>query len=151
MRQALLTKWLEALRSGKFKQTQMTLMQRSPSKHASSFCCLGVLCRVAGLNISTVARQQAEEASLDEPGGFLSTKALERVGLTEEQMYKLSSLNDQDRLTFVQIADAIERNPSEYVTFDPADLPVQPGEPVPADTTDMQQVAPGTVRANETA
>ena len=38
----LKAKWLEALRSGKYEQTQGTL------RDGDAFCCLGVLCDLTG-------------------------------------------------------------------------------------------------------
>lgn len=42
----LKTKWIAALRSGEYKQATSQLQK------GDSFCCLGVLCKVAGLEIS---------------------------------------------------------------------------------------------------
>ena len=41
---ALKKAWVEALRSGKYKQGRLALYD----KHNESYCCLGVLCKVAG-------------------------------------------------------------------------------------------------------
>lgn len=43
MKKRVLTKWLKALRSGKYKQGRGALCQIS-KKGTKSFCCLGVLC-----------------------------------------------------------------------------------------------------------
>jgi len=43
MKKRVLTKWLKALRSGKYKQGRGALCQID-KKGAESFCCLGVLC-----------------------------------------------------------------------------------------------------------
>lgn len=48
--------WLQALRSGNFKQTKRTL-----SDGAGGFCCLGVLCEVKGLQKKVV--EDASSAS----------------------------------------------------------------------------------------
>ena len=45
LKQKTLKAWIKALRSGKYKQTYSVL---SDSK--ARYCCLGVLCEVAGLN-----------------------------------------------------------------------------------------------------
>ena len=43
MKKRVLTKWLKALRSGKYKQGRGALCQID-KKGTESFCCLGVLC-----------------------------------------------------------------------------------------------------------
>jgi hypothetical protein len=46
MKSSLKKKWLKALRGGKYRQAQMQL------RDGGAYCCLGVLCRVAGIPIS---------------------------------------------------------------------------------------------------
>lgn len=47
MKPEIKTKWLEALRSGKYKQTQKYLKVKKED-NTCSYCCLGVLCELAG-------------------------------------------------------------------------------------------------------
>lgn len=89
-------KWVEALRSGHFKQGKGSMHWA----HKNTYCCLGVLCKINNLNISyEVVRN--------------------RIGLTEDQIQKCIDLNDNrnDRLgneignkSFEFIADFIEEN-----------------------------------------
>ena len=89
--------WLEALRSGKYKQTTGQL------GYNGGFCCLGVLCEVTEMpyehqdtclpkNIMSAAGLQSDDPQLNYDGKVIS----------------LSHLNDDENLTFAQIADLIE-------------------------------------------
>jgi len=86
----LKAKWVEALRSGEYKQTT-EVFQRD-----GGFCCLGVLCDVAG-----------KPALLDDEGGnwaFVDTEA----GLASVS-WRLATMNDEGA-SFAEIADYIEQN-----------------------------------------
>jgi hypothetical protein len=80
--------WLDALRSGKYKQIQHTL------RNDSGYCCLGVAAHVLGMNDETV--QAAYEA------------AQEKMALSRDEFWNLIRFNDELNLTFPQIADKIE-------------------------------------------
>jgi len=82
----LKAKWVEALRSGKFAQTQLEL------HNGSGHCCLGVLCRVAQIDIG------------DTEGAY--RKVEEIVG----NYGPFVKLNDTDEKSFPEIADYIEAN-----------------------------------------
>lgn len=82
----LKAKWVEALRSGKYRQGRSTL------KHSGSFCCLGVLCDVADIAV--------DDADVAYP-------ALEKLTGGYGEFVKL---NDIDEKTFPEIADFIEVN-----------------------------------------
>ena len=88
----LKAKWVEALRSGDFKQTTEGYF-----KHGKSFCCLGVLCVVAG-----------EPPVLEEnkSGNWLFVD--NEAGLSDVSM-RLASMND-DGASFADLADYIETN-----------------------------------------
>lgn len=111
MTKKLIEKWVKALRSGKYKQGQMEL--RNPV--TDSYCCLGVLCEVAGL--------PRKDFDLHSTYGVGSTCDLEhkldRAALgvrTDDCRFKTKSgrlmslvtLNDSGK-TFKQIALYIER------------------------------------------
>jgi hypothetical protein len=98
----LKAKWVEALRSGKYKQTTEGFF-----KYEGRFCCLGVLCVVAG-----------QPALLDNDGGnwpFVDNEA----GLDGISML-LATMNDEGS-SFPDIADWIEANI-------PGDQPLAQGE-----------------------
>lgn len=85
-------KWVEALRSGRYKQG--TEMLRSLD---DEFCCLGVLCEVAGLKAGKTDDMYEYEGS--------AARAPLRFAVDQ---YELIELND--RMPFSEIADWIEAN-----------------------------------------
>lgn len=99
------TKWLEALRSGKYKQGQKTLQQ------GDRFCCLGVLCDVMGV-------EKAKFGDDDNPGyafegsatALIPSGPADRAGLVEGTQWALVDLNDNKGKSFAEIADWIEAN-----------------------------------------
>ena len=90
---AVRARWVEALRSGEFKQGFCQLA--TPTGH----CCLGVLCEV-------VAGDKPGSWRLwdSEPPRWISEKA----GLTGREIELLQRRNDNWRWTFSAIADQIE-------------------------------------------
>lgn len=101
----LKAKWLEALRSGRYDQATGQL------RREGSFCCLGVLCDVADhdawdsdeWNHGTGEDEELETAEL--PDGFRNW-----VNISTLTMAQLISMNDDQRMSFAEIADFIERN-----------------------------------------
>lgn len=90
MEAELKSKWVEALRSGKYEQGRASL--RSGGK----YCCLGVLCAVAGLEIST------DGENVD--GGY---GPITELGVRTDTLWWM---NDQEKKSFTEIADYIEKN-----------------------------------------
>ncbi len=90
-------KWIAALRSGEYEQTQGTLHK------SNAFCCLGVACMAVGY----------DDPSEVESIGFISVAA-DKIpqmlhgdcGVPEV----LSVMNDDDGKSFAEIADWIEAN-----------------------------------------
>lgn len=116
MDRRLKAKWLAALRSRKFKQGKGSLHQREFSETSDKiderFCCLGVLCKVAGLEprhpvhvgaVSYVFAKRDSSASL--PANFR-----DKIGITDDQQDTLISMNDDENAKFYQIARWIERS-----------------------------------------
>lgn len=99
MNQEIKQKWVEALRSGKYKQGKRVL--RSGDK----FCCLGVLCEVVGIdyngNLPYLPSDVMKLAGLDCKNPIVSYS---REEIT------LASLNDDLNFSFHSIAEVIERN-----------------------------------------
>jgi len=91
MNQEVKAKWVEALRSGKYKQGRKTL------KHAGRYCCLGVLCEVAGEPIERFHNN-------------LNNPFMERVGFPWGQHGVLIEMNDTKKKSFAEIADYVEQN-----------------------------------------
>jgi hypothetical protein len=102
--QVLKAKWVEALRSGEYKQTRNYLQDEY------GFCCLGVLCEVMGLentedDILDITRYYYEgdyNISLF-PGNLGSDLEIDHDEGT------LVNMNDNGK-TFSEIADWIEKN-----------------------------------------
>lgn len=88
----LKTKWVEALRSGKFKQIRGNLYEKDGN------CCLGVLCVVSGMPNDNRLNDvhYTDELTNGLLGGFPSDT--------------LWQLNDRDRKPFPEIADFIEKH-----------------------------------------
>lgn len=124
----LVGKWVETLRSGQYTQTTGQLGEVDGDGNAS-YCCLGVLCEVVrqdGLNLSRVAED--DSILFNSCESMPPEVVLEYVGVPEwsvtvpaDQLpdyladeyedgreMELSSLNDDYRWDFNQIADAIE-------------------------------------------
>ena len=106
--------WVEALRSGKYKQGQGVL--RSADDH---YCCLGVLCDLAGVEWNT-----GYTGNYHAGVGQFATAPFEVtdfVGLANEAGSfgaggdGLATRNDSGA-TFEEIADLIERNPPGLFT-----------------------------------
>jgi hypothetical protein len=107
MEQALKDKWIAALRSGKYPQTSQFL------RTSKGYCCLGVLCDVAG-----------EQQYTDPLGEYRMMDALVEIklGLAEStnDLYltssSLAAMNDGNKeqgippKSFLEIADWIESN-----------------------------------------
>lgn len=99
MREGAKTKWLKALRSGKYKQGDGVLYREvyvgDDDKAQAQFCCLGVYGRC-------VSKLKLEEI---EGRDYLSETAIPRT-----VQNNLSNMNDIKNLSFKRIANWIERN-----------------------------------------
>lgn len=91
MDKKLKAKWVKALRSGKFKQCHDAYYNGKRGMHAA-YCCLGVLDRI-------------DQGSKVREWGASETKAG-----PSEQVKELIYLNDNEKKTFKEIADHIEKN-----------------------------------------
>lgn len=108
---ALKAKWVEALRSERFKQAYSSLVDMD-ERGSRSFCCLGVLCEVAGASWDEIEYERGRLNGAQvrsKKGSFLSDEVLEIVGLDDDTQRKLASLNDGGS-RFPEIADYIEAN-----------------------------------------
>lgn len=94
MNKTIKKKWLTALRSGKYKQAYGQL------KLGDCYCCLGVLCVVAGIKISEYGDDEIE-------GDYTNIyKALKNKDMAST----LWRMNDTENKTFSEIANYIEVN-----------------------------------------
>lgn len=125
-------KWVEALRSGEFKQTTSYLHWKEEGK--SSFCCLGVACELAlrdGVKLlvtSADIEDSSEEgavsydteydslpASVVEWLGIIDWIGTLPTGLTKLDELSLATLNDNGK-NFNEIADIIEKYADDLFT-----------------------------------
>jgi hypothetical protein len=123
MNQELKAKWVEALRSGEYKQTTGELHDRA----TDSYCCLGVLCRVVGAEFGDVMEHNEDDGEwvshdyVPHIGGKvlaadeeLKASVCEEFGIPDQTV--LISMNDGNEKeeirshTFSEIANFIEKN-----------------------------------------
>lgn len=123
MNQQIKKLWIDALRSGEFRQGKSRLRSS-----IDKFCCLGVLCelhrREKGLDWSNQGYDDSSHFSYDSEASFLSEEMIEWAGLKSknpsvkisDRITLLSTLNDGgsdkigtiEPLPFNKIADLIE-------------------------------------------
>lgn len=105
--------WLDALRSGRFKQGRGMLDSgRLDYPPTHSYCPLGVLCRVAGVRFTVrgVPRRLRVNGKLVSLASrsILYDEGRAFFGLSEMAMNRLIKLNDDREKSFAEIADWIE-------------------------------------------
>ena len=106
MEVALKAKWVEALKSKKFEQGQGSLHKVGPTD-IHKFCCLGVLCEVAGIK----SEATSDFYSYDGNQSVLTKKLRDQLGLDTIDTDQLITMNDgPNSRTFAHIASWIERN-----------------------------------------
>jgi hypothetical protein len=102
MDKKLKAKWVDALRSGKFKQGAGVLRDQ-----AGGFCCLGVLCEVVNPKLWVEgdygAWFHANEELMPDPS------ILQKARVDYDDAERLASLNDNGK-SFEEIAAHIEAN-----------------------------------------
>lgn len=107
MQPELKKKWVEALRSGEYRQGRDRLYDATTGSH----CCLGVLAEVCEF-----PRDDAKHNGYYSFGGFVLVSSLgpinSVVGLNNLETSKLIDMNDSGR-SFNSIADWIEENVNE--------------------------------------
>jgi hypothetical protein len=138
----LQTKWLEALESGEWMQTT-DVLKRPNAEGKYSYCCLGVLCELAGLewretrglgqcncescsalkshkfvfgnsaNNGSLPEGFAETVGLRNNAGAFANKVPMKYGGLAPD---LASLNDTFGYTFKQIAEVIRADPENVFT-----------------------------------
>lgn len=94
-------KWIAALESGKYRQTTEYLCQSENKKR--TYCCLGVLCEVAGV-------PREKDYSYDGRYDVLSSKLLARFDLSHRDQDILTDMNDEQGASFKEIAIHIKEN-----------------------------------------
>jgi hypothetical protein len=123
MKEDVKNKWVEALRSRKYKQGQGLL------KCQNTFCCLGVLCDISGLGEWNIPDSANPDDYCNVTMGYVPTDdpcctqsqvlphtVARWAGIKSENgdyrvddvWYSLTELNDDRGMTFSEIADIIE-------------------------------------------
>jgi len=102
MNQCMKKRWVEALRSGKYKQGS-SFLQKS-----GSYCCLGVLADIE-TDGDWVWNEDEQAWEINERVDFLCDDLCSKAKLTDDTQYALGTLNDRGA-TFEEIADWIEEN-----------------------------------------
>lgn len=108
MDKALKAKWLEALRSGRYKQGKSRLRNNK-----DEFCCLGVLCDISGQGQWKLADDKTTYYYCKEKkNGYhcLPPFMEEFSGIGAGTLEDLMGLNDIDELSFPEIAEWIEES-----------------------------------------
>lgn len=112
--------WLEALRSGEFRQGTGYLCQNDPNDEKEDsplyFCCLGVACeKVLGLTRESMSKDGVwryetggEYPYIDTEFCFEQRNAL---GLSDDNVSALIEMNDAQCASFEEIANFIETLP----------------------------------------
>ena len=94
-------KWIEALRSGEYKQGRGYLIDMD----RETYCCLGVACAISGGNFST-----AGEGQYPSPDNFGVPVLLRgKNDLTTKLAYMNDGIDTRDH-SFSEIADWIQEN-----------------------------------------
>lgn len=104
MEKAVKDKWLEALRSGEYRQTQEVLCDQH------GMCCLGVLLHVNDMLVPMGGSGDSDlKADISDTWSyeFPTDESLEKLGLDEKLAKYLAEENDNGT-TFRAIADLIE-------------------------------------------
>lgn len=97
------TKWIKALRSGKYHQGREKLIQ-TDGYGDPQYCCLGVLCSVMGKTDKQIRTMR----NGGDRNQLLSTPFAESLGIDFETQEHLASRNDNGE-TFKLLANYIEQ------------------------------------------
>ena len=115
MKKEIADKWVKALRSGSYRQTQSYLSVKENGKY--KYCCLGVLCQIA-LKEGVVKEYNTKcfAKIYDNCDTALPTTVKHWAGMKTDLGFvdgaasSLAYLNDRIGYKFSEIADHIEKN-----------------------------------------
>jgi len=96
-------KWIDALRSGDYKQTTHVL------RKGNSYCCLGVLCDVMDCKWEKDTECYVAHYDNDSEYSILPNTVMKEVHIHTDEEIKLTNMNDSGA-DFDEIADWIEEN-----------------------------------------
>ena len=107
--------WIEALKSGKFRQAQGAL--RKDGNKKPKFCCLGLAC-VINNQLFPEEKVKLGKTSwgyeYDGEGYNLPPSVYDKLQLSNSGQSKLIDINDEDNCSFKKIAAELENNPEKY-------------------------------------
>jgi hypothetical protein len=98
-------RWVEALRSGEYKQGREALRTTD-----NEFCCLGVLCDIVGVEWTLGAGREYGHYGRPQKVAYPDKRVYEACGLDDSHEGTLVKMNDDAGKTFTEIADWIEGN-----------------------------------------
>ena len=124
MKIELKQKWLAALRSGEYKQCTRALVGTANDGSGVGYCCLGVLAKVAGLNVISgeFTNDEGETDEIDGVGdspvdahrdeynpiwGLAGEQGSEESPVKGMVLTEAIDMNDNDK-SFIEIADYLE-------------------------------------------
>lgn len=99
--------WVKALRSGNYRQAKHGLINRQGDR--VRYCCLGVLCRVAGGKFDNEGMARVPSKGLTSVA-YLGSTLLKEFGFDMTAECHLADMNDTHSKSFKEIADWIEEN-----------------------------------------
>jgi hypothetical protein len=100
------TKWLEALRSGRYIQGQACL-QKINDAGDPVHCCLGVLCDIVAPELWN-REVESDIIPCNDESALLPFIVMLEADVDEKTANILADMNDAGRKTFAEIADYIE-------------------------------------------
>ncbi len=101
-------KWIDALRSGRYKQSRYAL--RSVGSNDKSYCCLGVLCDIIDPKGWVGSNYQMFYYNGEIVMNYLPQTLMENLEIQTSNMGELVKLNDSNSYNFNEIANYIETN-----------------------------------------
>lgn len=112
MKKSIATKWVKALRSGKYKKTTHIL------KDNNGYCCLGVLCEVVGKSFKKTGPNiyVVEGCTTILPETVCSISGMKTktghfpTGTVYNKAESLVAINDHKAKSFRMVANAIEKH-----------------------------------------
>lgn len=111
LNKAFKKKWVKALRSGDYKQTDAYLYNRG----LDGYCCLGVACKVLGADNDELTRKSFPsdeflfKMGFDPKSDFVFGCSHDDDDTKNKIINKLANFNDDKKWTFKQIAAYIDR------------------------------------------
>lgn len=106
MNQDIKREWVAKLRSGKYEQGKGRLRSKG-----NQYCCLGVLCEIGVEDDMIGPPILADgEYSYNRNFAFLPNALVEEYGLSTQDTITLMGMNDEQNMSFSQIAQYIEQN-----------------------------------------